>query len=271
MEIGIYNNLSNDDYHNDREYISSSVIKTAYSSLPKYKARYIDGLRQNPSDALKIGNAFHTQVLEPELWEKEWMVFDNTKTENRLTTKKGKEAYSDMLKEAEKKGKTVIKATDLRDVESMAASVKRNKLARPLISHPNGEAEVSVFSICPVTGHRVKVRFDYIDVESGIIVDLKSSKDATKHSFKNDCFYYLHYDLSAAMYLDIAKQVYGKDFTFYWIVTDKRKEQDFMTAVYKVSEETYQRGRGKYLQGINNILKATMENNFQYQTEIEEL
>jgi hypothetical protein len=82
----------------------------------------------------------------------------------------------------------------------------------------------------------IKVRFDAIDVERGMILDIKTTgQSAELESFKLTMDG-LKYPLSGALYCEMAKQFYGKEFTFYYIVLGKKVPPS--CHVYKTSKET---------------------------------
>ena len=103
----------------------------------------------------------------------------------------------------------------------------------------------------------IKVRADYINVDKGYIADVKttgygSDVDTFKYVVQN-----LSYDLSAALYCQMFKQYYNKDFDFYFIVLGKR---DIMCEVYKASEDTIKRGELLIIEALN-IYKKCLETN----------
>ena len=87
---------SNEYYHSQKDYISSSAIKTIA------KKSVLHFMEQKPlkSDALTIGSAFHTYVLENELFFNEFMISQKI---NRRT-KAGKEEYAKLLAQAQATG-----------------------------------------------------------------------------------------------------------------------------------------------------------------------
>jgi exodeoxyribonuclease VIII len=266
FSLGVYTGIASDDYHQDREYISSSVIKCAYDSIPKYKERYVDGKEGFDSDAMRIGRAFHTRTLEPEKFNDEWTVFDNR--ENKLTTKDGKFAYAEFKQNCIKDKKCWLTQSEHEDVEAMAHTARANKFVSPLLT-PSAQFEVSLFSLLPDTDIKVKIRADMIDFKNGVIVDLKSTRDARLDSFRRDALYNMHYDLSAALYIDVVQELMGRRFEYLWIAVDKT--EPYTTAVYKCSDSTYLRGKEKYLTGLRNIITATKENDWSYQQNIGEI
>ena len=106
-----------------------------------------------------------------------------------------------------------------------------NKAAVSLLK--NGFAEHTMCS--ELQGIKVKARCDYIIPESRIIVDIKTtSKPAGIDMFKLSINQYA-YQLSAALYMQIAYDVYKTNFDFYFVVVSK---SDLQTDVYKTSLET---------------------------------
>ena len=73
------NRCSNHEYHSDKTYLSSSVLKTVLKSLATYKSEYIDGNKKEVSSSLQstfdLGSLTHSMILEPELTDKEFQYF----------------------------------------------------------------------------------------------------------------------------------------------------------------------------------------------------
>ena len=64
--------LSNADYHADDKSLSSSALKTLAASCPQvFWAKHLNPDRESPppTKAMDLGTAFHTAVLEPELYD----------------------------------------------------------------------------------------------------------------------------------------------------------------------------------------------------------
>ena len=105
---------------------------------------------------------------------------------------------------------------------------------------------------------RVKVRADWIDLERGFILDLKSTTGNCKDLFKtqNKISNY-NYDLSAALYLDVFNTFLKNAgaaplHTFYWGFGSK----DYVNfKVYRATPDNLQVGRKKYMKGIELINK----------------
>jgi exodeoxyribonuclease VIII len=104
-----------------------------------------------------------------------------------------------------------------------------------LINSPNSKKEVSGFWI-DAFGVACKLRADILNIPDRIIVDYKSTKDASKRAFKRDIFY-RGYDIQAAMYLDGVKKILNtEDFINYlWIAQEKTPP--YGVAVYRADTE----------------------------------
>jgi len=85
----------------------------------------------------------------------------------------------------------------------------------------------------------VKMRADYINIEQGYIVDVKTTRWPSGVDVFRRVVKELGYELSAALYCDIAYRVYGKVFDFYWAVLSK---SDYDCQVYKASTHTLSEG-----------------------------
>ena len=264
LKQGINRGLSNSLYHGDQDYLSSSVIKTAFQSMGKYKDKYLDGNQRSPSDAMRLGSAFHCLVLEPEKFKEEFPVFDNKLT--KLTTKVGKAAFAE-FKTMLKNKHDYIKATEIVQIEDMARSVKRYSVADDLFK--NGEPELSVATRCSLTGLDVKVRPDWLDTDKKFIVDLKSAKDPEFNKFMWNVSRGFNYGLSASMYCHVMKEITGDDYDFYWVVTGNLAPYD--TYVYKASKECLDMGMKQYLQGCHKIKEAKITGEYFAQSGIQEM
>jgi hypothetical protein len=242
------NDCDNSDYHADRKYLSSSVLKSVYKSLDNYYNEYILGLKKEIStstqSAFDLGSLVHSYILEPDKTLNDFAFFSGFR-------KAGKE-YEDFL-EATAKGKTVVSSSQKQQAEAMIESFKKNDAAKNLIS--NGFAEQTICGT--LKGVPIKVRFDWINVEAGYIADVKTSAyPSDKESFKLTVDG-LMYNLSAALYCAMAEQYYGKKFDFYFIVLSKK---DRTCDVFKTSEETMQTGMDVVNKALVKYKKAKETN-----------
>lgn len=219
---GINPYITNADYHADKEWLSSSKLKLLFSDTEKFKKEVIDG-ESTPltGDFLDEGSAVHTMALEPGKFDEEYAIFNGF-------AKKGK--LWEEFKEANK-GKIVLSTPQHVRVQRYYKSIMRQKAALPLLS--GGIAEHTMCT--ELQGVKVKARCDYIIPDKGIIIDIKTtSKPAGLEMFKLTVNQY-SYQLSAALYSQVAYDLYRKNFDFYFIVVSK---SDLKTDVYKLSLES---------------------------------
>jgi hypothetical protein len=170
--------LSNANYHRDPA-VSKSHLDQVAKSPAHYWARYLDPNRviPEPTAAMVLGTALHTAVLEPHLWREQFVVpphaFDRR-------TKAGKELAQAF--EAEAKGKTVLTPDDADRIRLMADAVHRHPASSFLLELP-GTREASYFWTDEETGLRCKCRPDWHSIDRRLIVDVKTTKDASPREF----------------------------------------------------------------------------------------
>jgi exodeoxyribonuclease VIII len=152
--------------------------------------------------SMKLGSLVHALVLEPDTFSERYALAP----EGDRRTKAGKEAFEQFLTESE--GKDVITSSDYETAQAMAESVREHPSASLLLRE--GDPEVSVFA--ELAGTACKCRIDWLRPD-GILVDLKTTKDASSSAFARSCASF-DYPVQAAMYLDltIAADVEATDF-----------------------------------------------------------
>ena len=100
---------SNESYHEERNHISSSVLKKIYSTTVKHFLAQ----RFKPTPSMNFGTAVHTAILEPEIFDKE--IFVIKKIDRR--SKEGKILYKQQVELS--KGKTIISEDDMLRIEEI--------------------------------------------------------------------------------------------------------------------------------------------------------
>jgi len=242
------NECDNAEYHADRKYISSSVLKKIYKSLDEYYLEYVLGNKKEHSkatlDSFDLGSLTHSYILEPDKVLNDFNFFKGFR-------KQGPE-YEEFLANAAA-GKPIISGPQKHRVEQLIEAYKRRPEAVNLIK--NGFAEQT---ICGTLNNvPIKVRFDWINVEAGYIADVKTTGyPADLESFKLTCDG-LSYNLSAALYCAMAEQFYGKKFDFYFIVLSKK---DVTCEVFKIGEQTMLEGKRIVAAACAKYVKAKESN-----------
>ena len=224
------NECENSDYHADRKYLSSSVLKTVHKSLDQYYHEYILGQKKEISKETQAifdyGTLCHSYILEPEKVESDFSFFEGFR-------KAGSEFEEFKARVGTKK--PIISASQNIQALDLIKAYQAHPVASSFIK--GGFAE---HTICgELHGIPIKIRTDYLNADEGYIVDVKTTAyPAEKESFKLTVEG-LMYHLSAALYCAMAEKYYGKPFKFYFLVLSKKTKE---CEVYRLSEAKRQEG-----------------------------
>lgn len=256
---GIYSNkdLSNEAYHADRDYISSSGLKLIPARLDEFYATYhMSHKRPVKSEALKFGGGFHSAILEPDVFPLEYVI--EPKVNKR--TKAGQEELAAFYKEVEDSGKTILTPDDMDLIRSMRDSVMQHPIAGPVV---RGAVSEQSFFIQEDNGLWLKVRTDA--KKNNIIVDLKSTDDVYNFQYSNNRyglnFQASNYNFSAAMYLDVVSKVTNEPHEkFVYIVVQKK--YPYTVAVMEMDAEAMADGKRKYQESREALLELKQTNDF---------
>jgi exodeoxyribonuclease VIII len=203
LENTLLTDLSNEDYHANKTHLSSSCFKAILKDLSRFHKEWVLGKKEHrePSSALIEGSYAHTLLLEPHLAHKEYAIWNEWH-------KRGK-AFQEFKASTDL---PILSEAQVKKVQSWVKSIKRLEPLQELVT--GGIAEASLFT--NLYDLPIKVRFDYIIPEKGIIFDLKTSrKEVDPESFTRTVEEY-GYHVSAALYLDAAEKHYGRPFKFYY-------------------------------------------------------
>lgn len=226
----------NTTYHADRKYLSSSMLKLLLRDAEGFYNEFFGPKKaeqEQEKDAFTEGSFVHTLLLEPDKVISDYAMFPGLRRQGR--------AWEDF--KAGNPGKTILTAAQVSRCEALAKSATSLPIALELLSE--GLAEHTMTSTILDTA--VKARADYINVSKGYIVDVKTTSMPTGTDiFKLTVQDYM-YQLSAALYCQIAYDTYGKLFDFYFVVLSKH---DKLCSVYKASSQTLVEGSALVTQAI---------------------
>lgn len=299
IEDGLYFDMSNGVYHHqhdfDNHYFSSSQGKALLESPEYFYRKYVS--KELPPDEmgphLDVGTAFHTLLLEPELWEEDIAIFTGAKRYG-----KNWEEFKEIHK-----GKAIITQKEEELVNTLAKYTKENAAAQHFMG-AEGWCEASLFITLYSDGKtiytktrtdhyaalnkdgwadgiskevdkdkliplKLKMRFDKLTAE-GHLVDLKTTSDnpESKWAIANIEKNY-NYSFSAAWYhvlLDayISWLVLGDECdlpqpqNFYWIYASKKY---FNTQVYRCSQRAMAAGRAKVIESLLRLTEIIANGN----------
>lgn len=189
-----------------------------------------------PTPALLFGQVFHKLALEPADFENEYAVAPQCDRR----TKEGKALWAAFQEAAVDK---VIVPSEMYDqAMEMVKSLMAVPFAAKLL---NGRREVPFFWNDPLTGEACKCRVDCIneDFSQPIVVDLKSTTDATTEAFTRAAINY-GYDLQSAMYAEGVEANIMQKPLFVFIAVEK--DPPYAVNILQADELLMKRGYGLY-------------------------
>ncbi len=176
--------MPNGEYHSHPNISSSDVKLVAAKSLAHWKAKVY-----KPSPAFALGSAVHAMVLEPE----KNLVLRGP--EDRRGNK-----WKDAQLAADLDGKILLTEADYDLAEKIAEETRAHPVVARYLIDPSFVAEASFFATDPITGSNIKCRPDGYLQSSGVVFDIKTTRDASPANFPREIRSY-NYDLQASFYL----------------------------------------------------------------------
>lgn len=282
--------MSNEEYH-QRPEMGSSVVKRALVHPGR-----IDAPSGIHPMAAAYGNRIHTAVIEPEEIHRRYCVSPNpddypdalrTASDLRGALKAGGvKGYSgkktaelvDMVRESgmgallwsdvlsrhgsESQGKTFVSAEDWSEMYRVADAVADHSIVKDQGIFKDGIGEASFFADVTYTDPKIsdrswamKARPDWLQMGRRVS-DLKTwSGGESVESFYRAANRY-HYDLSAALYLDVLREHGHDSDVFQWVIVDKSTAKTggrVIVHVVKMSPRFIEQGREKLAVALRRI------------------
>jgi exodeoxyribonuclease VIII len=217
--------------------VSKSHLDLVAKSPLHYWARYIDPNRvpQEPTAAMAIGSAVHTHVLELDQWDAQYVVAPEN-IDRR--TKAGKAEWEVVTTAAS--GRTMLSRADAELIMRMGHSVYSHPAAAMLLKQLPGKAETTWMWNDAATGLQCKCRPDWLTDDGSLIIDLKTTEDASPAGFRKSIAAY-RYHVQAAHYLTGVERATGRrPEQFIFICVEKKAP--FCTAVYAADAQMVEIG-----------------------------
>jgi hypothetical protein len=232
-EDGIHD-ISNDEYHSSHGFSRTQVMLINKSPY-HFWYENIAGLasEKEKSDALDLGSAVHTMLLEPELFMKTYAVMPSI---NRRTTK-GKEEYASFIQEHA--DKIVLTQEQYNKAYAMTHHVRQHDIVNTLLE--NALFEKSIYWTDEETGLQFKVRPDIWS--NKMIVDLKTTKDLNPMSYSCSAHKYGYY-LQCWMFFEACEAIGKPIDMFVHLVIEK--EEPYVPAVFVMGEKSINFGREQF-------------------------
>ena len=231
-------NLSNADYHAN-PFVSKSHLDEINRSPFHYWDRYInpDRVIPEPTKAMLLGSAFHTMVLEPELFERDYIIEPADAPKRPTTVQRNAKKPSTQTLEAiafwdefDKKAdkKTLVSVEDFERLTIMKQRVNEHPAASTILNL-EGVCERSYKWTDKNTGEICKSRPDFHTSDGTLIADLKTRGDASELGFQKSVHNF-RYHVQAGWYL----RSFAEAQQFVFIAVESKPPH--LVAVYNASE-----------------------------------
>ena len=231
--------ITNHGYHSSSG-ISRSMLMEFKRSPYHYWYKYISGLatKEEPTPAMDLGSAVHTLVLEENIFDTEFFVCTQ-----QTKPRKGTPPYEKMLSEAD--GRVILTSDMYKQAVLMAHAVKQNEHAKQLLD--GCQIEQSIYFTDKATGLQLKSRPDALS--GSIVIDLKTTADASEDKFKSSAWNYGYY-LQAAIAHRAMESIGQPMEQFVFICVEK--EVPFSVAIYTLDDEALDFG----LQQLDSLMRG---------------
>jgi exodeoxyribonuclease VIII len=240
--------------------LSHSMLSCLAQNPMECKMRYVDDpptLPKKDTAAFAMGHAVHCLALEPEKFEERFAVAP--KIDRR--TKLGK-ACAEAFDIAHK-DKTILDDQDYADALACVQALNNHPEFATIMAQPR---RVEVPFEFDLFGHRFKARLDCVIDSMKLILDVKTTDDASPHRWQWSAVDY-GYHRQQIIYQEALRQATGKKYRFYFAVVEKPKPSTRgippTVALYELKEESVLMGVEDTQDLVWQYERRTKENNWQ--------
>lgn len=198
---------------------SKSALWTIHTKSPLHAVT-----ERERTNAMAFGTAAHCAVLEPQHFTSRFV----RGPEDRRGSK-----WKDAL-EAAPLGCEVLTASDYDDAEALAERALGNSDVQALVKG----AQVEVSAFCEIDGVMCKARPDAVN--AGVLIDLKTTTDASIHAFRHTVHRF-GYHVQDAWYRDVWASAGGAGDGFVFIAVESKPP--FAIRVFELESQAIEDGR----------------------------
>jgi hypothetical protein len=223
------NHISNDEYHTS-DGVSRSMLIDMERNPYLYWFNHISGKAKHSeaTPAMNIGSALHTLVLEPNKFVSEFFI-----TSQQTRPRKDTPPHAKMVEAAN--GRIIITPDEYELAQDMANSILADSNAVSLLD--GCKMERSIYFEHKQTGIQCKFRPDAW--AGGIVIDLKSAKDASPRAMQYAAKDYGYY-LSAGMAFRALESI-GQTMDEYLFICVEKTEP-YAVAIYRLDDDALDYG-----------------------------
>ena len=235
-------NTSNEDYHKQNGYISSSQLKRLQKSEKHFADSSIDSYGAEAKKAFQLGTLVHDDI-ETRIKHSNWQFWTvgTFKTKSKIDTVAQQ-----------------VHVETMQMIERYRAEFNESYILSQLLN--NADAEVSFYD----HDRKLKVRADAV-VQSGDRLEIFDYKTvANIDGFRFDLKRY-GYDISAGMYSDVIQRLTGQKVGFSFVLICKKTG---LTKIIEISNATLKTYQERFLELLERSKKVDRSHPKGYELEI---
>jgi exodeoxyribonuclease VIII len=205
--------MTNAEYHAHKAISKSKLDAARKSGRHLYDLLY--GPPRDSTAAFDMGTVLHASALPGENADD---IAVRMPAGMKKTTKEGRAFV------AEHKGKIILNPSDAYVVDQMMLSLREHPFSAGLVNGDlKGKAEQSFFCTDAETGLELKARPDFILDDYSLILDLKTTADASPKGFQSSVAKF-RYFVQASHYLDVVEGATGtRPQAFLFVAVEKTR------------------------------------------------
>jgi hypothetical protein len=252
--------LTNAEYHANKAISKSKLDAARKSGKHLYDMLY--GPPRESTTAFDLGTVLHASALPGE---------NPDETAVRMPDGMKKTTKEGIAFKKEHQGKIILSPADAYLIDQMMASLREHPFSASLVNGElKGKSEQSFFSTDSETGLETKARPDFILDDHSLIIDLKTTRDASPRGFQRSVAEY-RYFVQASHYLDVVEGATGRrPEAFLFIAVEKTRP--FSTSVYMADQTMIDLGKQHAREDLDNIAKWMAEDHYPgYSERVEEI
>jgi len=227
---------TNEQYHADTTRLSNSMLNILKRSPKLFFKYYIAKSLAIPeaSESMALGSMVHTMILEPDSFKDRYRF----KPECDRRTKEGKAIYAEFLDSLPERCEIVSSDDFAKATECVQSLIAHDDLKQ--ILKATWESRIVEKRIdFEIDGVDMRSKLDYLSLRAGVILDIKTTKDASPDEFAKSILNY-GYHRQAAIYREAVLKQHGVACRFMFAVVST--EQPHEVAIYEPSESVMDDG-----------------------------
>lgn len=246
METGLVHDMPAETYHQRTLGVASkSALDQINRSPAHYRAWLIED--QQPTPAMRFGSLFHRYVLELPKALATIAVVPDFGDCRKTANKEAKAQWH-----AENDGKDFVSQEDWDTIRYMGDSIHKHPIAAKLLAAC--KAEVSMKWIDAETGLHCKSRVDGIVEPMDVLIDVKTTQNASPEEFAKSAFNF-RYHVQAALYSDGYEAVTGRPAKRFRLIAVE-KEPPYAVMTHDFGQAELDLGRESYKANMRTLAEC---------------